>query len=163
MAYPKAYRQLAYEIWREDRSQNGLQVQQKLTSMLPDTEIPVDTIWDWRQRDDWEGQWAREVQGASPQMLQRIAAGVAVGAQVAVEYLTNVISDPQSVDKDDLKLMANRIAAARVLIQGEITLIAAAQPKGPKPKERNLSITPNMSNEELLALEAKARSQSPPQ
>lgn len=151
---------MAYEIWRNDRSQNGHQVQAKLTALLPDLEIPVDTIWDWRNRDDWEGQWAREVQGSSPEMLQRVSSGVAVGAQEAVNFLTNLVDGTIKTPTDPLesKFISNQVAAARVLIQAEISLITAAQPKSPKAKERNLSIKPNMSNEELLALEAKARS-----
>jgi hypothetical protein len=162
VAYPKSYRRLAYEFWRNDRSQTATDVARLLNESLRlelAEEIPVDTVMDWKNRDGWEQQYGQEMLGASPQMLERIVSGVAVGALSAVKYLTDVTDGAISnAELADPRLQANRIQAARALIQTEIALIAAAQPKGPKTRERNLVLTPNMTDAELLALEAKTRS-----
>lgn len=162
MAYPRAYRQLAYEIWRDNRLRTATEVAQELNRVLAldsEVEMPVDTVMDWKNRDGWEQKWGLEVLGSSPQVVERIIAGVSVGTLHAVEYLTQVVNKEIPVDKD---IDGLRINAARILVQSEIALITAAQRTNKRDKRKtNLSITPATSTEDLLALESQARNASP--
>lgn len=158
MAYPKAWRRLAYELWRENRSQTATEVQVLLKQVLEGEEIPVDTVMDWKNRDDWEGQWVRDVQGNSPQVIEQISSGLGVATLGAIQLLERV-SDPDfTAPKEDAPILAIKVNAARTLLQAELSLIAMSQPKNPKEKKRNISISATASNQELLALEAEARS-----
>jgi hypothetical protein len=90
---------LAYEIWRVDTRQSMREVAEKVNS-LEQTDIPSDTVDDWRKRGKWHIRWTEERQALSPRMLERHLVGLRVAAPELIEKLRRHVHASSARDEN---------------------------------------------------------------
>jgi hypothetical protein len=103
------YKELAYEIWRTDTKQPMQVVTDKLNS-LEGTDIPMDTVADWRTRREWWARWHKERSALSPRMLEKHLEGLRVAAPEMIQLLA-------SHARGELEMSLSQVHAAKLIVQ----------------------------------------------
>lgn len=135
-------RQLAYQLWAVDPSRPLSELIPEIRAELKDN-VATRTIYDWKDRDEWDRRLAEEILAASGVSVFEQVRRLRVAALPAISYL-------DKVSRGELKPDRLRMDAAKFLVQQSAQLHQFAA-KGDVQPVRSLS------ESELLALETPWR------